>query len=144
MLKSIALGLTIAALLAAPVLAKSQKIKPNDMGQVEFSTPSGNIGCIYTPEGGTDIYQPVDGGPELSCDRVEPDYVNVLLGPAGEAGATEDPGEQSCCGATNILQYDNELTLDGFVCYSETIGLLCQTESGEHGMLMSKARIVTW
>jgi hypothetical protein len=28
-----------------------------------FVMPSGNIGCVYTPAGGTPVYQPADGGP---------------------------------------------------------------------------------
>ena len=134
-----------AALLGAPLVrAEEQDMDENDMGQIEFVTPSDNIGCIYTPEGGTEIYEPLDGGPELSCDLVEPDYVNVILGPESEAEANWDPGEQACCGADNVLEYDNEVMLDGFICYSETTGLVCQTTSGEHGFLMSKSHIVAY
>ena len=74
--------------------AGGQIIPPNAEGQVEFNTPSDNIGCIYTPKGGTSTYEPQDGGPELSCSRVEPSYITVILGPKGRATLIKNPGEQ--------------------------------------------------
>lgn len=139
----VALLVAVSFTAAPAILAKEVTFKPNNQGQIEFQTPSGNIGCLYTPEGGTDVYEPVDGGPELLCDRVEPDYVRVVLGPEFEAEAIYDPGEQPCCSG-KTLDYDNEVKLDGFICYSETTGLVCQTTSGEHGFLMSKAHIVVY
>jgi hypothetical protein len=133
-----------AALVAAPaVMAKEVTLKPNKSGQIEFQTPSGNIGCFYTPEGGTDVYEPMDGGPELICDRVDPDYVRIILGPDYDAEAIFDPGEQPCCGG-QTFGYDDHVELDGFICHSETTGLVCQTTNGEHGFQMSKAHIVTY
>lgn len=133
-----------ATLLAAPfAAAKEVTFKPLKSGQIEFQLPSGNIGCLYTPEGGTATYEPVDGGPELLCDRVDPEYVRVILGPEVEAEAIEDPGEQPCCSGKS-LAYHNEVKLDGFICYAETTGLVCQTTTGEHGFLMSKTHIVTY
>ena len=77
------LVLIAAVLLAiAPAQAKQQVFVPEDDGQISFVMPSGNIGCIYTPRGGTPTYQPVDGGPEISCDRIAPSYVSITLGPA--------------------------------------------------------------
>jgi hypothetical protein len=144
MLKLLVAAVTFAALLGAPVAgAKEQSFKPNKQGQIEFQLPSGNIGCLYTPEGGTDIYDPLDGGPEIICDRIDPDYVRVILGPEVEAEAIFDPGEQPCCSGPK-LNYDNEVELEGFICHAETTGLVCQTTDGEHGFLMSKAHIVTY
>ena len=40
--------------------------------------------------------------------------------------------------------YDSEVKLKGFICYAETTGLVCQTTSGEHGFLISKAHVVTY
>lgn len=139
--------LTLAALslLWAPLAyAGDQQMDENDNGQIEFTMPSGNIGCIYTPAGGTDTYYPTGGGPELSCDRIEPTYVNVILGPTGKAKKHVDPGEQGCCGDMNIFEYGNSVELDGFVCYSEETGLSCETESGTHGFSMAKAGISTY
>jgi hypothetical protein len=144
MLKLLVAAIAFIALLGVPFAgAKEQVFKPSKSGQIEFMTPSGNIGCLYTPEGGTDNYDPLDGGPELICDRIEPEYVRVILGPEVEAEAIFDPGEQPCCSGPKF-NYDNELELDGFICHSETTGLVCQTTSGEHGFLMSKAHIVTY
>ncbi|WP_245442310.1 hypothetical protein [Mesorhizobium hawassense] len=42
--------------------AGSQSIPASAEGQIEFNTPSGNIGCIYTPKGGTSTYQPETAG----------------------------------------------------------------------------------
>jgi hypothetical protein len=64
-------------------------------GQISFTTPSQNIECTYTPAGGTPAYKPVDGGPELSCDRAKPNYVNLSLGRTGPARQISIPGEQS-------------------------------------------------
>ncbi len=44
-------------MLAAPALAV--EFEPNDQGFTEFNMPSGNIGCFYTPAGGTDVYKTV-------------------------------------------------------------------------------------
>lgn len=75
---------TLAALAWLPLAhAAEQTIPASADGQVEFNAPSGNIGCIYTPKGGTSTYEPKDGGPELSCSRVEPSYITVILGPKG-------------------------------------------------------------
>ena len=76
--------------------------------------PSGNVGCIYTPRGGTDTYQPADGGPEISCDRIAPSYVNITLGSKSAAVLTKDPGEQGCCGGDNVLTYGNTVDLRWF------------------------------
>lgn len=135
--------LSLAGLLAAPAaLGKEQSFAAKANGQIEFSMPSGNIGCIYTPAGGTDTYEPVDGGPELSCDRIEPSYVNVRLGPKGKAVLTENPGEQSCCGADNIFAYGNTAHLEGFVCTSSSAGLICETPDKRHGFCVAKSRML--
>src|SRR6218665_995514 len=63
--------------------------------QEEFVLPSGNIGCIYTPEGGTDVYVPEDGGPELACDRVEPRYVRAILSAKGPGRLLKNVGDPS-------------------------------------------------
>ena len=64
--------LALGVLAVAGLPAQAMDFDETTGGQVEFVMPSGNIGCIYTPQGGTDIYEPRGGGPELSCDRVFP------------------------------------------------------------------------
>jgi hypothetical protein len=133
--------LTAMLMLGAPAAhAKQQTFTEQDNGQISFVMPSGNIGCIYTPKGGTDVYQPVDGGPEISCDRIEPSYVNITLGPKGPAKLTENPGEQGCCGGDNVFAYGNTAKVGPFLCSSSTAGLICETADKKHGLCLSRTR----
>lgn len=128
-------------LLAPMAYAKEQVFEVQDNGQISFVMPSGNIGCIYTPAGGTDVYEPVDGGPEVSCDRIAPTYVNITLGPKGPAKLTKNPGEQGCCGGDNVFAYGNTAWLgDDFFCSSSTAGLICETPDEKHGLCLSRTR----
>ncbi|ESY22293.1 hypothetical protein X751_08965 [Mesorhizobium sp. LNJC395A00] len=120
--------------------AVSQTIPASAEGQIEFNGPSGNIGCIYTPKGGTSTYEPQDGGPELSCSRVEPSYVTVILGPNGPATLIKNPGEQGCCSDVAKLAYGNSWSKGPFTCQSSTKGLTC-TGSNGHGFFLSKAKV---
>jgi hypothetical protein len=134
--------IAVAIMLCAtlPGTAREQVFTPGEDGQIEFVMPSGNVGCIYTPKGGTDVYMPAGGGPELSCDRIAPRYVNITLGPKGPAVLTRDPGEQSCCGAENVFAYGNTATLGDFICSSSTAGLVCETADKKHGLCLSRSR----
>lgn len=136
--------LAAAALMLAAISLPAHAVTfdETDQGQIEFTMPSGNIGCIYTPAGGTDVYEPVGGGPELACDRVEPAYVRVVMGPSGKAKRYNNVGDASCCGADNIFDYGEVWKLDGFRCTSSTSGLTCKR--GAHGFSMSRAAIKTW
>lgn len=133
-------ALALLVLAALPAAAKEQIFTAQPNGQISFVMPSGNIGCLYTPKGGTDVYEPANGGPEISCDRVEPAYVNITLGPKGPAVLTENPGEQGCCGGDNVFAYGNTATLDGFVCSSSSAGLVCETPDKKHGLCLSRTR----
>ncbi|AMY00476.1 hypothetical protein AB0V79_11070 [Mesorhizobium ciceri] len=119
--------------------AGEQSIPASAEGQIEFDTPSGNIGCIYTPKGGTGTYEPRDGGPELSCSRVEPNYVTIILGPKGPATLIKNPGEQGCCSDVDKLGYGNSWSAGPFSCQSSTKGLTCTATNG-HGFFISKAK----
>lgn len=140
MLKHLLAAAALAASISGSALAAEQTFEPRANGQIEFNMPSGNIGCLYTPEGGTDTYMPADGGPELICERVEPSYVTVILSDVDEAEVIEDPGEQSCCGAENIFEYGNTVEFDGFECESEETGLTCENDEG-YGFTMARAGI---
>ena len=142
MLRVLAAAVALLVLSVAPTAAEEQEVEARDNGQIEFTMPSGNIGCLYTPAGGTDVYEPAGGGPELICERIEPSYVTVILA-EGEAEMVEDPCEQSCCGAENIFEYGNTITLDGFVCTSERTGLSCESDAG-YGFSMARAGIDTF
>lgn len=120
--------------------AAEQSIPASSGGQTEFNAPSGNIGCIYTPKGGTSTYSPQDGGPELSCSRVEPSYITIILGPKGPATLIKNPGEQGCCSDVDKLAYGNSWGKGPFSCQSSTKGLTCTASNG-HGFFISKAKV---
>jgi hypothetical protein len=109
-------------------------------GQISFTTPSQNVECTYTPAGGTPLYKPVGGGPELSCDRAKPSYVNVTLGRTGPARQISNPGEQSCCAADNVLPYRAKWSQGPFTCRSAEKGLTCSRSDG-HGFFISQKTI---
>lgn len=115
-------------------------IPPDPSGAVTFVMPSGNVACIYTPPGGSSVYVPLDGGPELSCDRAEPTYLRFTLARAGPAMVMGDVGDPSCCGGTSVLPYGTSLQLPPFTCTSAQSGLTCRRADG-NGFLISKARI---
>ena len=110
-------------------------------GQISFVMPSQNIGCTYTPMGGTPVYKPFDGGPELSCDRIAPQYVRVVLTPKS-VRRFDNVGDQDCCGADNILPHGARWTLGPFTCDSSAAGLACRREDGR-GFSMSRMSIRT-
>jgi hypothetical protein len=140
MLKHLLAAAALTASISGSAVAAEQAFAPRDNGQIEFTMPSGNIGCLYTPEGGTDTYVPAGGGPELICERVEPSYVTVILSDVDEAQVIEDPAEQSCCGAENIFEYGNTVELEGFECESTETGLICENDEG-YGFSMARAGI---
>ena len=111
----------------------------DNSGSTSFQMPSGNIGCIYIPPGGTEVYVPPDGGPELSCDRVAPTYLRFTLSTTGPA-TVESPGDQGCCGGPNTFTYDRTWRIEPFTCESATSGLTCERDDG-HGFFISKATV---
>ena len=128
----------VALVLGLPAKAyEAQQLAPNDEGQVEFVTPSGNIGCIYTPEGGTSVYDTEDGLAEIQCDRVEPDYIRAILGGQGEGYVIKDVGDPSCCSLNQQIDYGHVVTLGPFQCLSERQGLTCARDDG-HGFFLSR------
>ena len=108
--------------------------------QEGFVLPSGNIGCVYTPEGGTEVYQPADGGPELSCDRVAPRYVRATLSRSGAATLFRDVGDRGCCSAGSVLDYGETWTAGPFSCLSTRTGLSCERNDG-HSFFLSRRRL---
>jgi hypothetical protein len=131
----------LVVLLGVPARAyEPQQFFANDEGQVEFVMPSGNIGCIYTPAGGTSFYETVDGLAEIQCDRVEPSYVRAILGGQGDGYLIDDVGDASCCSLTQKFDYDHVVTLGPFQCLSERRGLTCARQDG-HGFFLSRALV---
>ena len=134
---------TLAVLFGVPAKAASlQQLDANRYGQIDFSTPSGNIGCVYTPSGGTPVYETWDGGAELSCDRVEPEYLRVVLGESGMANLTKADGlgEFGCCSLTQQLGYGFVVEFGPFQCLSDPKGLTCARADG-HGFFLSRAMV---
>lgn len=117
-----------------------QNMYSNDEGQVEFVMPSGNIGCIYTPEGGTSTYESADGLAEIQCDRVESNYIRAILGGDGAGYVLDDVGDPSCCSLTQTFDYGNIVELGPFQCLSDRKGLTCAREDG-HGFFLSRALV---
>ena len=130
------------ALVAFTLPAFAMEFIPTDQGQVDFIMPSSNIGCIYTPQGGTSFYVPEDGGPELSCDRVEPSYVRATLASGGKARREDHVNDPSCCGSDNVFDYGEVWEMDGFSCISATTGLTCTR--GRHGFSMARKAVKAW
>ena len=131
----------LVVLIGTPARAfEVQFMQGNDEGQVEFVMPSGNIGCIYTPDGGTSVYQTWDGLAEIQCDRVEPIYVRAILGGQDEGYLVQEVGDRSCCSLGQIFAYDHVVALGPFQCLSQTKGLTCAREDG-HGFFLSRALV---
>src|SRR5262249_31988932 len=108
---------------------KRESFRPNVMGQVTFVMPSHNVECTYTPKGGTLVYRPFDGGPELSCDRREPTYLRFVLTPKS-VRRFDNVGDQSCCGAGNVFAYGARWSKGPFTCVSAESGLTCKRGAG--------------
>lgn len=104
---------------------------------IEFMAPSGNIGCIYTPAGGTAVYQTADGRAELKCDRSEPEYVRVVLPETGPA-RIEPTDERGCCSGETI-EYGQSWSEGAFTCNVSEAGLTC-TNRERHGFTLSRSR----
>jgi hypothetical protein len=118
-----------------------EKVPTRSFGVVErFVMPSGNIGCTYIPEGGTEVYQPADGGPELSCDRIEPEYLRATLGRSGKASVRSNVDDQGCCSGETTVPYGQTWSAGPFTCFSERTGLTCERDDG-HSFLLSRARV---
>lgn len=103
----------------------------------EFMAPSGNIACVYTPAGGTSVYQTADGRAELKCDRSEPEYVRVVLPENGPA-RIEPTDERGCCSGETI-QYGQDWSEGPFSCDVTESGLICVNRE-QHGFTLSRSR----
>lgn len=113
-----------------------------------FSTPSGNIGCLF------DSYN----GPHVRCDRLRMDGVSsakpadcdfdwghsveLSAGDRAALACTSDSvmGQQGETDGTRALSYGDSVRYRGIVCTSTRQGLRCST-SGGHGFLLSRATI---
>lgn len=141
-MKNVRYALTMAGcafLLSVPAHAQFVTFPPGANGQVTFVMPSNNVECTFTPAGGTPVYKPADGGPELSCDRREPKYVRVALTPKS-IKRFDNVGDQGCCGTTNPFPYGTRWSRGPFTCESLETGLVCRNADGR-GFSISRANI---
>jgi hypothetical protein len=139
------LCIAVLTLTSTPGLARQRgdiEFAPNAAGQITFVMPSQNVECIYTPPGGTAVYKPVDGGPELSCDRRDPKYVRITLSPKS-LKRSDNVGDQSCCGADNPFRYGGHWSRGSFVGDSAETGLICKRSDGR-GFVISRERVETF
>ncbi len=129
------------ALVSTPAIAQNAAVTfpANPAGYTTFSMPSGNIECIYTPAGGSKVYQPVDGGPELSCDRAQPQYLRITMTPR-RVERIDHVGDAGCCGADNPLPYGSRWSMGPYVCDSAETGLVCKRGDGK-GFSISRAKV---
>jgi hypothetical protein len=104
---------------------------------VTFMAPSGNIGCIYIPSGGTGVYQPAEPGAELQCDRAEPEYIRIVL-PENSAARIVATDERGCCSGETI-QYGQRWAEGPYTCDVTDAGVTCASTAG-HGFTLSRAR----
>jgi hypothetical protein len=135
-------GAASAMLMLIPAAASAQNavdFAAGAGGQVTFVMPSNNVECTFTPQGGTATYKPFDGGPELSCDRSEPNYVRVVLTPKS-LKRFDDVGDQGCCGTENPFRYGGHWSKGPFACDSTESGLTCKRNDGR-GFVMSRERV---
>jgi hypothetical protein len=104
---------------------------------VTFMAPSGNIGCIYIPSGGTDVYQPAEPGAELQCDRAEPEYIRIVL-PENGAARVVETSERGCCSGETIA-YGDRWAEGPYTCDVTDAGVSCASATG-HGFTLGRAR----
>jgi hypothetical protein len=129
---------------AAPVATTTTEATPPPAapGQgISFQSPTGNIGCEYTPHGGTAVYSTPDGAAELKCDRVEPSYIRITLPEHGAASVMTQVGDAGCCGGETVA-YGDEWSAGPFSCDVTDAGLTCTSHDG-HGFTLSRVQAQT-
>jgi len=104
---------------------------------VEFMAPSGNIGCVYIPAGGTAVYQPAEPGAELQCDRIAPSYTRIVLPETGAARVVETQ-ERGCCSGQTIA-YGDRWAEGPYTCDVTDAGVSCASSAG-HGFTLSRSQ----
>ena len=131
----VSLGVLVAALMAL-VLADASRATVA-AGPAAFSTPSGNIGCVYfEPVLRCDIRNGLS--PKAARPAGCPSYTDwgqgLTLGPksAGVVCAGD-----TALGARNAIPYGQVWRRDGLTCWSRVTGLTCKNARG-HGFFLSR------
>jgi hypothetical protein len=122
----------------ATVGAKAQRtvrLPADGNGIVQFSLPSGDIGCTYIPFDGAGGIETGTGTlPELHCYRTTGRFEAASLGPSGPARELRLTGKLDCCGA-NILAYGSTWQTGGYNCTAAQGTLTCTR--GIHGFIIT-------
>jgi uncharacterized protein DUF6636 len=134
-------SLALAVLAALGVLAASA-------GAATFKTPSGNIGCLYTPASGS-------ASVSLRCDLASvahtpprPKSCHQVYGQAFLLSGT-GRAKRGCVGDTimdsraSTLRYGVKRKYGPFTCTSRQSGLTC-TSRYRHGFTLSKDKQKLW
>ncbi|MGH6950200.1 MAG: hypothetical protein ACREH4_04975 [Vitreimonas sp.] len=105
--------------------------------RAEFSAAGGNVGCTYTPRGGTAVYSTHDGRAELFCDRVEPTYVRLSM--SEEGAAREVPTDERGCCSGAMLEPGARWSPGPFSCEASEAGVVCGKADG-HGFTLTRTQ----
>jgi hypothetical protein len=137
-------ALVLVLALAAAVTAASTAAA----GAATFRTPSGNIGCLYTPASES-------AGVALRCDLVSvahpPKRPRSCHQAYGRAFLLSGTGraKRGCVGDTvldpgaSVLRYGVKRRFGPFTCTSRQSGLTCTSRYG-HGFTLAKGRQKLW
>ncbi len=106
-------------------------------GTTEFAVAGGNVGCTYTPAGGTAVYTTHDGRAELFCDRVEPAYTRVSMSEQGAARVVPTD-ERGCCSGA-MLAPGARWSEGPFSCEVSEAGVAC-SNADNHGFTLSRSQ----
>jgi Family of unknown function (DUF6636) len=113
-----------------------------------FTTPSGNIGCLFDDYQGPHVrsdrlqMNSVPGGKPADCDFDWGHSVELYAAGAGGLACTSDSvmGLQGQTDGSRVLAYDRSVRYRGIACLSTMKGLLC-VNGGGHGFVLARAGI---
>lgn len=106
-----------------------------------FQSPTGNIGCIIVTEEETSVRCDLaDFAASFTDDgECELDFGHAFaVGQYGRAGAI-CAGDTVLDDGAEVLEYGEEIYINGITCWSERSGLSCANDNG-HGFSLSKRR----
>lgn len=122
---------------ATPPAETPAAASPAPGGTSEFAAAGGNVGCTYTPVGGTAVYTTQDGRAELFCDRVEPTYVRLSM--SEEGAAREVPTDERGCCSGAVLAHGARWSEGPFSCEVSETGVACSKSDG-HGFTLTRTQ----
>jgi uncharacterized protein DUF6636 len=108
---------------------------------VQFRTPSANIGCVYTSEGGSYLRCDILSGLKPKPPRpkgCELDWTFGFQMKATGRARTVCAGDTTVDKRARVLTYGRTWSRGGFKCTSRRSGLRCSNRHG-HGFVLSRA-----